>query len=411
MHWRFHLVLILLLGSMLSRTQSILLIPDRVFDGESFLDGWQVLVQGTLIKEIKPVISVDKGTTILKLPGTTLMPGMIEGHSHILLHPYDETSWNDQVLTESRSERVLRAALHLKASLMAGFTTLRDLGTEGVDYADVEIKQALAKGILIGPDLICAGRAIVATGSYGPKSMVFSSPRGAEEADGQDLIRVVRDQIGHGVDVIKIYADYRWGPFGAAMPTFSIEEIKSIVETAASSGRRVVAHASTKEGMRRAILGGVSTIEHGDEGDAEIFALMKKFKVSLCPTLAAGEAIMSYKGWEKNTDSLPDRIKAKMMSFKLALQSGVKIIFGGDVGVFAHGENARELLLMKEYGMTNIEVLKTATSINSDVFGLDHKGSIKPGYLADIVIVMGHPGEDLKAVQSIKLVMKSGKIL
>ena len=369
------------------------------------------MVQGTLIKEIKPVISVDKGTTILKLPGTTLMPGMIEGHSHILLHPYDETSWNDQVLTESRSERVLRAAQHLKASLMAGFTTLRDLGTEGVDYADVEIKQALAKGILIGPDLICAGRAIVATGSYGPKSMVFSSPRGAEEADGQDLIRVVRDQIGHGVDVIKIYADYRWGPFGAAMPTFSIEEIKSIVETAASSGRRVVAHASTKEGMRRAILGGVSTIEHGDEGDAEIFALMKKFKVSLCPTLAAGEAIMSYKGWEKNTDSLPDRIKAKMMSFKLALQSGVKIIFGGDVGVFAHGENARELLLMKEYGMTNIEVLKTATSINADVFGLDHKGSIKPGYLADIVIVMGHPGEDLKAVQSIKLVMKSGKIL
>ena len=240
---------------------------------------------------------------------------------------------------------------------------------------------------------------------------MFSSPRGAEEADGQDLIRVVRDQIGHGVDVIKIYADYRWGPFGAAMPTFSIEEIKSIVETAASSGRRVVAHASTKEGMRRAILGGVSTIEHGDEGDAEIFALMKKFKVSLCPTLAAGEAIMSYKGWEKNTDSLPDRIKAKMMSFKLALQSGVKIIFGGDVGVFAHGENARELLLMKEYGMTNIEVLKTATSINADVFGLDHKGSIKPGYLADIVIVMGHPGEDLKAVQSIKLVMKSGKIL
>lgn len=219
------------------------------------MDGWQVLVQGTLIKEIKPVISVDNGTTILKLPGTTLMPGMIEGHSHILLHPYDETSWNDQVLTESRSERVLRAAQHLKASLMAGFTTLRDLGTEGVDYADVEIKQALAKGILIGPDLICAGRAIVATGSYGPKSMVFSSPRGAEEADGQDLIRVVRDQIGHGVDVIKIYADYRWGPFGAAMPTFSIEEIKSIVETAASSGRRVVAHASTKEGMRRAILG------------------------------------------------------------------------------------------------------------------------------------------------------------
>ncbi len=392
-------------------SQSYLLKPDRVFDGEEIHHGWQVSIQGDKILEVGPGLIVTSVTKIIDLKGMTLMPGMIEGHSHILLHPYNETNWNDQVLFESEAERILRAQNHLKASLMAGFTTLRDLGTEGASYADIGIKQALLKNIIVGPDLLCAGKAIVATGSYGPKSLAFKAPLGAEEADGNDLIQVVRNQIGHGVDLIKIYADYRWGPFGMAMPTFSIQEIKLIVETASSSGRDVVAHASTKEGMRRAILGGVKTIEHGDEGDAEIFNLMKEYHVALCPTLAAGEAILSYRGWDKTTDSIPNRIKEKKESFRQALLSGVHIIMGGDVGVFRHGDNVRELFLMKEYGMSTKEILKSATAGNASTFGLKLKGRIQAGYIADLIACTGNPVELIESLREVTLVMKSGKLI
>jgi imidazolonepropionase-like amidohydrolase len=202
------------------------------------------------------------------------MPGMIEGHSHILLHPYNEVSWNDQVLKESQAERVIRAANHAKANLMAGFTTIRDLGSEGAGYADVGVKQSIEKGIIPGPRMLVAGPAIVATGSYGPKGFAphVKVPLGANEADGIDaLIREVRRQIGGGADIIKVYADYRWGPNGEAMPTFTQEELEIIVDVASSSGRPVVAHAATAEGMRRAAMAGVQTIEHGDGGTPEVF--------------------------------------------------------------------------------------------------------------------------------------------
>jgi imidazolonepropionase-like amidohydrolase len=257
--------------------------------------------------------------------------------------------------------------------------------------------------------LLVAGRAIVATGSYGPKGFVFKPPQGAEEADASDLIRVVRNQIGQGVDFIKIYADYRWGPFGQAMPSFSLEEIRTIVETARSSGRVVVAHATTKEGMRRAVLGGVSTIEHGDEGDLEIFRLMKEHLVSYCPTLAAGEAILQYSGWKKDTDPLPERIRKKRQSFSEALTSGVQILFGGDVGVFPHGDNARELILMGEYGMRPEEVLRSATSGNADALGLKNRGRIQKGLLADLVGIRGNPIENLNDIYQVDFVMKNGK--
>jgi imidazolonepropionase-like amidohydrolase len=243
--------------------------PARVFDGESMHDGWAVRVRGDRIEAAGPATSVGgAGAAVVDMPGATLMPGLIEGHSHVLLHPYDETVWTDQVLREGLGLRVARATNHLRATLLAGFTTIRDLGTEGAGYADVELKQAVDRGIIPGPRMIVATRAIVATGSYAPKgfALEWRVPQGAEEADGNDLIRVVRDQIGHGADWIKIYADYRWGANGEAAPTFSADEIKSIVDTARSSDRPVVAHASTPEGMRRAVQGGVETIEHGDDG-------------------------------------------------------------------------------------------------------------------------------------------------
>ena len=223
--------------------------PARIFDGETTHEGWAVRVKGDRIDAVGPAASVAApGAKTVDLPGTTLMPGLIEGHSHLLLHPYNETSWNDQVAHESLSLRVARATNHLRSTLLAGFTTVRDLGTEGAGYADVGLKEAIDRGIIPGPRLLVATRAIVATGTYGPKGYAaeWNVPQGAEEADAaESMARVVRSQIGKGADWIKVYADYRWGPRGEAAPTFSLDELKLIVDTANSSGRPVVAHSST----------------------------------------------------------------------------------------------------------------------------------------------------------------------
>lgn len=396
-----------------------LLEPDRVFDGENMHEGWAVLIDGEKIAAAGPKNSIklpgDRRTEVLPLPGCTLLPGLIEGHSHLLLHPYNETSWNDQVLVESEAERVARATVHARNTLRAGFTTVRDLGSEGAGYADVGLKKAIEKGVIPGPRMLVAGPAIVATGSYGPKGFAphVEVPLGAEEADGvDDLIKVVRRQIGNGVDIVKVYADYRWGPNGEAMPTFSVEELRLMVETAASSGRPVVAHASTPEGMRRATLAGVKTIEHGDGGTLEVFQLMKEKGVALCPTLAAGNAISQYRGWQKSSQPEPARIVEKRKSFTAALASGVTICAGGDVGVFTHGDNVRELEMMVEYGMKPLEVLRSVTSVNAQIFDLSKKlGSVKPGLLADLIVVKGNPASDMRQLRDVKLVMKGGVII
>ncbi len=398
----------------LAQEQTYALHPDRLFDGTQMHEGWSVLVKGNQIITAGPTnkISTPRGAETIALPGKTLMPGMIEGHSHLLLYPYNQTSWNDQVLKESDAYRVARGTVHAKSTLMAGFTTVRDLGSEGAGYADVGLKKSIEDGVIVGPRMIVAGRAIVATGSYGPKGFDtdFEVMLGAEPADGNDLIRVVRDQIGKGADVIKVYADYRWGAHGEAAPTFSIEELKLIVETAKSSGRATVAHASTKEGMRRAILAGVETIEHGDDGDEEIFKMMKEHDVAFCPTLAAGDAILQYNGWKKGSEPEPARIAQKKTGFKKSLEVGVKIVAGGDVGVYPHGDNAREMELMKEYGMNTIDILQSVTSINANVFHLDKLGTISAGLLADLIAVEGDPSKNISDLRKVKFVMKDGII-
>jgi len=357
-------------------------------------------------------IEVPAGAVRVDLAGTTLLPGLIEGHSHLLLHPYDETPWNEQVLVESEALRVVRATVHARETLRAGFTTVRDLGTEGAGYADVGLRQAIAAGIIPGPRMLVATRALVATGSYGPRgfSPDFDLPLGAEAADGVDaLVRAVRDQIGRGADLIKVYADYRWGLRGEARPTFSVEELRLIVETARSSGRPTVAHASTPEGMLRATLAGVETIEHGDGGTPEVFRRMVEAGVALCPTLAAGDAVSQYGGWKKGEEPEPERVRAKRRSFRAALEAGVTICAGSDVGVFRHGDNARELALMVDYGMSPLDVLRSATSVNARVFHLDELGRIRPGLLADLVAVDGDPSADITALTRVRLVMKGGE--
>ena len=390
-----------------------LLRPAAVFDGQDRHEGWAVLVENDRITAVGPAaqVAAPAGARTLDLPGLTLLPGLIEGHSHLLLHPYNETTWDDQVLLESQALRVARATVHAQRTLLAGFTTTRDLGTEGAGYADVGLKQAIDQGIIPGPRLLVATRALVATGSYGPKLSVDEDvPQGAQEADGVDgIIRAVREQMGKGADLIKVYADYRWGPDGTTQATFSQDELTLIVQTARSAGRGVVAHASTPEGMRRAILAGVETIEHGDGGTPEIFALMQKRGVALCPTVAAGDATAQNKGWRKGTDPQPARIQQKHVSMAAAVKAGVLLVMGGDAGVFAHGDNAREMeQLVRDYGLAPLLVLRQATSGNARVFHLADRGRLAPGLLADLVAVAGDPTQDVAALRQIRLVMKGG---
>jgi len=397
--------------------QELLLVPDAVFDGIALRSGWAVLVRAERIAAAGPLSTIVAAPNAarIELRGQTLLPGLIDMHSHLLLHPYDEASWNDQVLRQPLALRVARAVNHARATVMSGFTTLRDLGTEGAAYADVGIKDAIEQGIIPGPRLFVTTRAIVATGSYGPKGFApeFRVLQGAEEADGvEGLARAVRDQIGHGADWIKIYSDYRWGPRNEAMPTFNEAEWRSIVETARSSGRPVVAHAATAEGMRRAIVAGVETIEHGDGGTAETWRLMKERNVALCPTLSATESTSRYRGWKKGVDPDPPAITNKKAMLKAALIAGVTICNGSDVGVFSHGDNALELELMVEYGMSPLAALQSATSINARLLHRDTElGRITPGFLADLVAVSGNPLQNIGSLRAVRLVIKGGTVV
>lgn len=380
-----------------------LLKPARIFDGESMKPhgDWVVLVRGEKIEAVGPASEVKASTDakVIDLPGMTLMPGLIDAHSHVLLHPYSETIWNDQVAKESVSLRVARATNHLRSTLMAGFTTLRDLGTEGAGYADVGLRQAVEQGIVPGPRLLIATRAIVVTGSYGPKGYAseWSVPQGAEEADGIDsLTRAVREQIGRGADWIKVYADYRWGAGGRAHATFTLEELKLVVEVARSAGIPVSAHATSAEGARRAILAGVETIEHGDGLTPELFRLMKERGVAFCPTLSVASGA---------------NIEKKKVVFKQALAASVTIANGSDVGVFAHGDNAREIETMVAWGVPIPDALRSATSINARVLHMEEKiGRVKINLIADLIAVEGDPTKDISALRQVRFVMKGGAV-
>ena len=408
------LIAVLLAAPALGDT--FLLRPARVFDGidPQPHEGWSVLVEGDKIAAVGPNLIPPAGARTLELPGATLLPGMIEGHSHLFLHPYNETKWDDQVLHEPLALRTARAVVHARRTLDAGYTTERDLGTEGAGFADVGLKQAINQGIVPGPRLIVATRAIVARGAYGPKGFEPGAtiPQGAQEVSGTDeMTKAARDQIAAGADVVKMYADYHYLPGEPARPTLSQAELAAGAAVGHDAGRIVAVHATTAEGMRRAALAGVDTIEHGYGGTAEVFRLMHERGVALCPTLGASEAYARYfQGWN-GEEPAPESVQENRRSFQLAMKEGVKICMGGDVGVFTHGENWREMEAMQRAGMPAARVMISVTSANASIFHLSDRGQVKPGLLADLVAVDGDPTRDITAVRRIRLVMKGGQLV
>jgi imidazolonepropionase-like amidohydrolase len=395
--------------------RALLLRPAYVWTDGMTHDGWHLLVRGNRIAAVGENIEAGDAE-VIDLPGLTLLPGLMDLHSHLFLHPYNETPWDDQVLKESEAYRTVRAVRHAAATLRAGFTTLRDLGTEGAGYADVAIKHAIDEGIVPGPRLFVVTRAIVATGSYGPARAKFRPdccfPQGAEEASGIDeIVRAVRHQASHGADWIKVYADYRAGPGGETVATFSVNELKVLVETAHSLGRSVAAHATSDEGMRRAAIAGVDTIEHGYGGTREVFALMRKNNIAYLPTLTVCEALCEYfHGYVRGGEPHP-RMAEAANAFRVAREEGVVIGCGSDVGPFPHGENLRELQWMEKLGMSANEALLAATSINAKILHKESDlGSIRENAFADLIAVEGDPSRDLSSLAKVSFVMANGAI-
>lgn len=394
--------------------------PERVWTGEGAAHaGWVVVVDQGAIAAVGPEgsVAVPASARRVALPGATLVPGLIDLHSHLFLHPYDEAAWNDQVLKEPEAYRTLLAAEHARATLQAGFTTLRDLGTEGAGYADVSLKHAIDAGLVAGPRLFIATRAIVATASYGPGPRGFRPdaelPGGAQEASGADeVVRAVREQAGHGADWIKVYADYRIGPDGATRPAFTAAELKALVEAAHTGGRPVSAHAATDAGMRMAVEAGVDSIEHGYGGSAATFRLMRERGVAYLPTLTAVEATETYFNHYVPGQSAPTpKLREAAQAFRTALAAGTTMACGSDVGVFRHGDNWREPAWMVRLGMRPLDAMRACTVVAARILGQDKRlGAIVPGLRADLAAFAGDPTQDIEALRRPVFVMKDGVV-
>src|SRR5882672_8557544 len=385
-------------------------------DGAQWLENKAISIVGERIDAVaaESELHLAKDVERVDLSGLYVVPGLIDLHTQLLLHPYDESPWEQQVLKESLELRTIRAVAQARATLDAGFTTVRELGTEGAGFADVALRDAIAARIADGPRVFASTRAIVATGCYGPSGFDprWQVPKGAQEADGVDGVRVaVREQVAAGADWIKFYADYRRAPGAASTPTFSLDEMRAIVDEATSAGLPVAAHASTDEGARRAVLAGVATIEHGTDVSETTLRLMKERGVALVPTLAANEAIARYSGW-KQGETEPARLQHARETFRRALEVGVTIANGSDAGVFTHGTNARELELLVEYGMKPVDALRAATVTAARVLRREKElATVAPQFAADLVALEADPLADIHALRRVKLVVARGRVV
>src|SRR5712691_2537910 len=373
-----------------------------------------IVVRGNRIESIGGAVPADAQT--IDLGDMTLLPGLIDAHTHILLQG-DLTSedYDEQLFKESMPYRALRASRAVKIALDHGFTTLRDLETEGAMYTDVDVKRAINNGVIAGPRLFVSTRAMSVTGGYGPSgySPEIIYPMGVQIVDGAENGRkAVREQIGHGADWIKVYADRSYfvqkdGTLSST-PTFTLEEMKAIVDEAHRLHHKVAAHAMARPGIENALVAGVDTIEHGIAIPDDLIDMMVAKGVYLCPTLTVTEYVAPGRGgiWLKIPQFHRD-------SFQRALRKGVKIAFGTDAGGFPWDavSEAKEFEYETQYGMTPMQAIQSATRTAAELLGVsDQIGTLEAGKFADVVAVPGNPLTDITAMERVGFVMKDGVI-
>jgi imidazolonepropionase-like amidohydrolase len=372
-------------------------------DGKTWRENVIVMTILDSIVSIRP----DDGRDVDRDLGEVwVVPGLIDLHTHLLLRPYRERSWNDQVLEDSAELRALRAAGYARDTLCAGFVAIRDLGTEGAGYADVALVRAMEERAARGPRIYPATRAIVRTGWYGPSPDDPSVQKGAQcVATDEEITAAVREQVAGGAAWIKVYADYRKGADTQASPSFTLPQLELLVREATRLGRQVAAHATTDEGIRRAVRAGVATIEHGQGASQETLELMREKGVVLLPCLAANEEIVELRG---HTGPIVERLNVARIAVQRALAAGVTVACGSDAGVFRHGDNARELELLVDYGMDPADALAAATRVAAQVLGADDLGVIRPGARCGLVALAGNPFEDIRNVRRVRAVIREG---
>jgi len=402
--------------SLFAADQPIIIKAARLIDGRggAVVSPAVIVVRGNRIESIGSAIPA--GAQTIDLGDMTLLPGLIDAHTHILLQG-DVTSadYDEQLFRESMPYRALRASRSAKIALEHGFTTLRDVETEGAMYTDVDVKRAINNGVIPGPRLFVSTRAMSVSGGYGPSgySPEIIYPMGVQIVDGVEGGRkAVREQISHGADWIKVYADRSYfvdknGQL-SSIPTFTPEEMKAIVDEAHRLRHKVAAHAMARPGIENALNGGVDSIEHGIAIPDDLIDMMVAKGVYLCPTLTVTEYVAPGRGgvWARIPQFHHD-------SFQRALRKGVKIAFGTDAGGFPWDavNEAKEFEYETQYGMTPMQAIQTATRNAADLLGMsDQIGTLEAGKFADIVAVPGNPLSDITAMEHVGFVMKDGVI-
>ena len=385
----------------------------------SYIENAGIWIEGERIKEVGGFSEVQshapKDAKVIDLGGATVLPGLIDCHTHLMARiPDTPDGYTLNLATKSQAFRALEGAFDARITLNAGFTTVRDVESEGSGYADVALRDAINQGLAEGPRMLVATRGIAAVGQYEPFGVspdLTDFPTGAQMVSGvEEARRAVREQIGHGADLIKVYADWQY-------PTLTVEEIRVIVEEAHKQGRKVAAHATTPEGIRNAVTAGVDSIEHGHRADRQDLEMMKAKGTFLVPTVGVIDALLEK---NKNEQLNPEQIKARdtflqgiHQVIQQAMSLGVKIASGFDAdSPDRQGKNADELLALTKRGMPPLEAIRAATMNAAELLGWqDRVGTLEPGKYADLIAVEGDPLIDITVLQHVKFVMKGGQVI
>jgi imidazolonepropionase-like amidohydrolase len=388
----------------------------RLLDVRSgdIIDNAVIIVEGERVKAVGQHVAVPAGARVYDLGNVTLLPGLIDCHTHVMLEPEDERG-TPPVVTKSQAFRTVEGVAAALKDLQAGFTTMRDLDSEGAGFADVAVRDGINRGIIPGPRLLVSGNPLTITGgamnNAGLSPDIQLPDPGANTDTREAMIAEVRREVRNGVDWVKVYAT---GPMRYVDPVtldplsqFSAEDIRAIVTEAARWHRDVAAHAYGGEGAKNAIRGGVRSLEHGMMLDDEGLRLLVEHGTYYCPTLS----VYIPKTPDEDTELRRRIVASHRQVFQKALRMGVKIVFGTDVGAFEHGTNAREFELMVEYGMKPLEAIRAATTRAAELLRMEKQiGVVEPGKYADIIAVEGNPLEDIRALRRVNFVMKAGQV-